>query len=328
MKKLIKVLPLVIVASLTACAEETLQHDLAYFFDAQFEVSLYAKNDKAIKEIKKICQSIDSMADSYQKRDTFNIYDLNQTNEKVEVSYEFYHMLECAKLASEKADNYNLLIGSLSKKWKEALKNKQVLPDSVIQEELNNINNSSLVLSENDDKYYVQRLGDAQIDLGGAAKGYALDKVYEYLQNNNIADYLINAGSSSVLLGENKHSKSLHGSSENTYVISLRDVPDARIKIADRVVSTSGNDVQGVEINGTTYSHIINPKTGSAITENDAVIVVTSFGEGTLGDILSTSLMMNTVDEIKEIEKELGVATIVVKNHQIIHKSESIPFFN
>ena len=32
--------------------------------------------------------------------------------------------------------------------------------------------------------------------------------------------------------------------------------------------------------------------------------------------------------DLKEIEKELGVATIVVKNHQIIHKSENIPFFN
>ena len=328
MKRLMKFLPLVAVASLTACAKETYQRDLGYYFDAQFEVSLYAKNSKVIKEINKICQSVDAMADAYQKRDTFNVYDLNQTNEKVEVDYEFYHMLECAKLASEKADNYNLLIGSLSDKWKEALANKEVLSDSIIQEELNKISNSSLSLYENDDKYYVQRIGEAKVDLGGAAKGYALDKIYSYLYGNGISEYLINAGSSSVLLGENKHSKTMHGYVYNYYVVSLRDVPDTYLKVACRVVSTSGNDVQGVEINETTYSHIVNPKTGSAITENDAVIVVNDCGQATLGDVLSTSLMMNTVDEIKEIEEQLEINTIVIKDHKIIYQNPDITFLH
>ena len=323
MKRLTKILPLLLVASLNACSQVTYQTDFSFYFDANFEISIYAKGNKAVKEIKRICQLIDNMADSHQKRDTFNVYDLNQTNEDVEVSYEFYSLLECAQLTSEKTDNFNILIGSLSNKWKEALANKEVLSDTAIQEELNKINNSSLSLSYRDDKYYAQRIGEAEIDLGGVAKGYALDKIYEYLINQNIDRYLINAGSSSVLLGSN-YAKTWKGRPTDTFVVSLRDVPNTYIKAHHCVLSSSGNDIQGVEIDGVTYSHIVNPLTGKVVMENDAVIVMTPQGEGALGDVLSTSLMMKNIDEIKAIEEKDNIRTIVVKDGKIAYSHPSI----
>ena len=91
-------------------------------------------------------------------------------------------------------------------------------------------------------------------------------------------------------------------------------------------VSSSSVSEQGVEINNVTYSHIINPVTGSAVNENDAVIVVSDYGY--YGDAMSTSLMMNTIDEIKAIEKEHNIKTIVIKNNAISYCNEGLEVYH
>ena len=72
-----------------------------------------------------------------------------------------------------------------------------------------------------------------------------------------------------------------------------------------------------MEIGGVTYSHIINPYTGNAINNYDAVLVVGDCGY--LIDVLSTSMMFNTLDEIKAIEESLSVKTILIKNNKVVY---------
>ena len=74
-----------------------------------------------------------------------------------------------------------------------------------------------------------------------------------------------------------------------------------------------------------TYSHIVNPFTGSTLTQYDTVRVVTE--SGYLGDALSTSLMLSSLEEIKKVEKDLGVQVIVSKDNQIVYKSDSLEVY-
>ena len=222
---------------------------------------------------------------------------------------ELYQLLQTSISVSEVAKNYNALCGSLSKKWKESLAKKEVLSQTVIDEELNKMNLTSISFLD-DNK--VKRNGESEIDLGGIAKGYALDKALDYLQENELKRYLLNAGSSSILLGEKK--------SDNGYfTIQLEEIPSKFLKLKNCFISTSSISKQGVKIGDTTYSHIINPSNGSAINVNDAVIVVTQ--SGYLGDALSTSIMNNTIEEIELLESTLNIKTIVIKNKAIIHNT-------
>ena len=335
MCKSFKILPLLLVSSLTACNSVTEKKGVGYYFYTELSYSVYAKNDSVINKIKQICQEIDNFSDSYQKRSTSNIYDINQTNEKIEISEDLYELLERADVAREDALNFNPLIGSLSDKWKESLgkETPEVLSETVIQEELAKINTSSYELSFERDaagknKNYVQRKGEATLDLGGITKGFALDRIYDILKSNKVTDYIINCGSSSIMLGTNGHTKSWNGQVTTYYKVSLRDVPNTYFKAQDCVISSSGNDIQGVKIGDTMYSHIINPKTGSAVMKNDAVIVILNPSIGYLGDALSTSMMMNTVDEIKQIEIATNAKTIVVKDGEIVYRNPGIEFFN
>ena len=61
---------------------------------------------------------------------------------------------------------------------------------------------------------------------------------------------------------------------------------------------------------------------GSAINKHNAVIVVSD--KGYFGDALSTSMMLNTIDEIKELENLYDVKTIVVENKKVVYSHQDL----
>ena len=313
----IKILPLFLVIPLTACQQTPALESKVFCFDTMVELKLFDGDETDLKEIKNIFNYYDKISDNYKARDITNVYTINQTNNDIEIDSKLYDLLKASfGVSSDGATYFNPLCGSLAKKWKESLKNQQILPENEKNAEILKINSSSVLFKENN---IIQRLGEAEIDLGGIAKGYTLDMAKNYLESRDISKYLLNAGSSSTMLGE-KNSK------DGLFSVGLRDVNNAYLKLKNCVVSTSGTSVQGVIIDGVTYSHIINPTTGSAINNYDAVIVISE--KGYYGDALSTSMMMNTIDEIKTIEQEHNVKTIVVKDKKIVYQNSEIEVYH
>lgn len=291
--------------------------DRVFCFDTYVDIRLYEGNKDNVKDIADILNKYDALSDNYLARSGVNnVYTLNQTNEEVTVDESLYKLLKASYSPTDfTASNFNILCGSLAKKWKESLSNKEVLSETVILEELEKIKNSSLLFKENN---VVQRMGEAEIDLGGSTKGYVLDEVYTYLIEQKITHYLVNAGKSSILLGKKK-------TVGETFTVGLSDLPNAYMKLKDCYISTSGSSMQGVTIDGVKYSHIVNPSTGSVVSEYDAVIVICD--NGLKSDVMSTSLTMNTLEEIKTIEEEQNIKVIVIKDQKVIYKNDSIEVY-
>lgn len=282
-----------------------------FCFDSMMEIKLYEGSEEDLNKIEEIFLRFDKLADNYQARDLTNVYTLNQTNDPVLVSSDLYDLLMVSNLASTKdAKYFNPLCGSLSKLWKESLKNQQIPSESAIQSEVSKIQNSSISL-KNDN--YVERVGEAEIDLGAIAKGYALDEVKKYLDSKNLSKYLINGGYSSILLGEKN-------TEDGFFSVGIKDLENYTLSLKKCFVSTSGVSEQGVKIGDTMYSHIVNPYTGSAVNNYDTVVVISDCGY--LGDAISTSLMMSSIDEIKKVEQSCGVKVIAVKDKTVVYKSE------
>ena len=312
-----KLLLLVSLIPLISCSKNTMIESRVFYFDTLVDIKLYDGNQSDMKFVKQVLQSVDEVADRYHQRSVNNVYTINHTNEVITVNEVLYNLLFTAyNVENECANYFNPLCGSLSDLWKDSLALNEIPSDEDITNEVNKINNSSLLFSDGD---HIQRVGDATIDLGGIAKGFALDWVKNYLVNTNIKKYLVNAGSSSILLGKKN-------TDDGYFNVGISDLKNSYLKLKDCFVSTSSKSVQGVTIDGVKYSHIVNPTNGSAVNLNDAVIVISS--QGYLGDALSTSMMMNTVEEIQAIEQSIGVKTIVIRNGQSVYTHPEIKIYH
>src|SRR5208282_3443996 len=98
-----------------------------------------------------------------------------------------------------------------------------------------------------------------RIDLGGIAKGYAVDRGIEVLKSFGITHAYVGAGGDSRIIGD-RFGK--------PWVVGIRDPRKgegeviARIPLADAAISTSGDYERFFEEDGVRYHHIIDPHTG------------------------------------------------------------------
>jgi thiamine biosynthesis lipoprotein len=98
-----------------------------------------------------------------------------------------------------------------------------------------------------------------RIDLGGIAKGYAVDTVADTLRARGITDALVDISGNMRALGTPAGAEG--------WRIGIRDPRDrmpffARVLLHDDAISTSGKYEQFVAANGKTYGHIMDPRTG------------------------------------------------------------------
>lgn len=330
MKKLMKSLPLLLVASLSACNSQSKTFEKSLFAFGtvcNFSYTNYPnkKAEDSVQDFYNLLMTYDAMSDATKNRELAGVYDLNQTNEKTKIDSRLYDLLLTAQQLGKSIPYFNPLVGSLSNKWKDALAKGEVLLESVIEEELDKINHTQLFLETVNGEYYAQRVGQAQIDLGAIAKGYALDRALELARERGYTDHLFNLGSSSIMLGKSKANK------DGLYTVGIKELNEkAYLKLNNSFISTSGISEQGVEIDGQMYSHIINPYTGEAINFYDEIIVISEEGSfnGALGDVLSTSLMLSSLEEVKEAEKNYPVSIIAITGGEIYYKSDSITLYN
>lgn len=155
------------------------------------------------------------------------------------------------------------------------------------------------------------RAFQAQIDLGGIAKGYVVDEVARIMRGYGFEYGCYSCASSIALLKSGGKLAVRRNSFDfNTYVVDPDSAPQAPsnyllLKTHDCFVSTSGGYGRFYEVDGVRYSHLIDPRTGYPVGATPGgqegcrrVATVTLLGpEATAGDALTTALCVMGVDE-------------------------------
>ncbi len=176
------------------------------------------------------------------------------------------------------------------------------------------------------DKRFVQKNNPVSLDLGSIAKGYGVDMLASMFEASHINDFLIEVGGELSASGKNHKDKFW------TVGISRPEKNIARqklfkiIQLENQAIATSGNYRNYFEIDGTTYSHIINPKTGYPVVNNivSATVVANTC---TFADGLATALMVMSIKEgIKLVNtlKETECLIVEKKEEDLIsHMSDN-----
>jgi thiamine biosynthesis lipoprotein len=125
-----------------------------------------------------------------------------------------------------------------------------------------------------------------RVDLGGIAKGYALDRMLPRLRERGIRRALLNFGQSSAwALGT-----PVEGPAWRLLVRGPGEGFLGVIQLRDRALSVSGSLGQWVEIGGRRYGHVLDPRTGQPLTRRRQALVVAP--EATLAEALSKALLI------------------------------------
>lgn len=134
-------------------------------------------------------------------------------------------------------------------------------------------------------------------DLGGVAKGAALDAAVAAAKKAGAKNGIINLGGNIAVFGKNKNGKDL-------FEVGIRD-PQKRnavirkLQLANAFCATSGNYERFNILAGKRYSHIMNPLTGYPVQNTYSATVVTQTGIDS--DICSTACFILGVDWAKKM---------------------------
>ena len=157
---------------------------------------------------------------------------------------------------------------------------------------------------------------DAEINLGGIAKGYIADKVASYLEERGVTSAVVDLGGNIVVIGGKSGSLVCGDSADYEQMapfnIGIAD-PTSKtgdllgiMPCTDKTVVTSGTYERYFEQDGVKYHHILDPETGYPIdTDVLSVTIISDRGNSADCDGLSTTCLALGMEKGLELVKGL-----------------------
>ena len=274
-------------------------------------IDINSKNNQngILDEIEKMIFDYNDKWSLYNTESLLN--SINNSNEYIIVDDDTEDIINKSILYSNQTNGYfDITTANLNLLWKDSIKTKIPPDKKEINKELRNIDYKKISIKNKKIK-----IGNNQkIDLGGIAKGYILDKIIDILKEKNINSGIINLGGTIHVIGENDIGirnpfKPINNKINDDYVI--------KVKLNNESIVTSGIYEQEAIIDGISYNHIINPKTGYPCNNN--LISVTLIGDNAcMMDAYATAIFnMNLNDSIKLLKKENIEGIFIFKNGNI-----------
>lgn len=147
------------------------------------------------------------------------------------------------------------------------------------------------------------------IDLSGIAKGFAVDKIAQYLNELGITDYLVEIGGELIGKGTNAKQQAWQIGIEQANPLE-RSVQ--RIVGLDNIaMATSGDYRNYFEKDGVRYSHTIDPASGKPISHTLAAVTVLH-SSAMHADALATAFMVSGPEKSLALANEIGVALYMI----------------
>lgn len=309
---------LVFLLLLTGCQRPMFYHEQAYVFGTLVEIAIIGKSEEEARKATKV--AMDELNRIHNKFHAWQDSELTRLNEAIaagesaSVDAELVGVLQDAQqLAQETGQLFNPAIGHLINLW--GFQSEQFAEQLPLQTDIEEWRATQPSLNDLQiDGLQVSSKNKAvKIDLGGYAKGYALDRVVEKLHQQGINNALINIGGNILALGQHDDRPWRVGIQHPRQagalaILSLKD---------GEAVGTSGDYQRYFMVDGQRYCHLINPIIGYPQNQVQAVtIVLRGKRAGVLSDVLSKPLFISGSSGWQQKAKLLGVSDVLLVNQQ------------
>ena len=275
--------------------------------------------ESCTKQVMTEMHRIDGLMSPYKKDSELAIINAEASKHPVKVSKELIGLIQQSIQLSEMSNGaFDITFASIGYQYDYRKGDKP--SDQTIATLLDRINYRHIQLDEKKLTVHFSK-SDVRIDLGGIAKGYAVDNGIRILQACGIKQALISAGGDSRIIGDRKGRPWMTGVRNPR----AKDKKDSIVVIplSDTAVSTSGDYERYFIKDGVRYHHIISPKTGKSAKASQSVTVL---GPDTVTtDGLSTTLFVLGPKKGLELAEKLdGIDAVIIDAEGKIHYTSGL----
>ena len=261
-----------------------------YHMGVDTRLVVYAKSQTVAEEacvaaFARIAE-LDSIMSDYRKDSELIRLCANAGKAPTKVSKDLFKVIERSLQVSRWSGGaFDISVGPLVSLWRKARKAGELPGNEEIQSALRVTGWRRILLDKQNATIKLTGVG-MKLDLGGIAKGYACDQAQVVLKNHGIQRALVEMGGDIVVSGPPPGSQG--------WTIRVPNAGKGQtakdMTFANCAVSTSGDTEQFTVIGGVRYSHVVDPRTGLALTTRTGETGVA--GRGHWSDPLSTTLTL------------------------------------
>jgi thiamine biosynthesis lipoprotein len=230
---------------------------------------------------------------------------LKEKNGLIITSEQYYILKKCLDIASLTDGAFDITVGSLKRIWDFNQQEKHIPSKEKIEYALSKVDYHNIILGNS---FVSLKEDKCVLDMGGIAKGYALDRIVDILKNEGITAGIVDAGGDLKIFGK-KHNN------ERWCIGIVNPRKPAKIfrkiYIDSGAVATSGDYERYFIKDGIRYHHILNPKTGYPARKCISVTVVSE--TGIIADALATGIFVLGPQNGMELVKKInGVDALIM----------------
>ena len=307
----------ILISLLMGCADNKIHQSKDFIFGTLIDIKIYGESkidaEKVSNEIFFEFHRLHKLLHPWEKSLITDINTAISQNKSIPINNDEVITIisNAQRLETQTQNLFNPSIGRLIKLWgfhsndynQETIPNKETIQKLVSSNPLmQSIKIKDGILKSNNQ--------NVQIDLGGYAKGYALDQAKKILKQNNVKNALINIGGNILAFGR-------HG--ERDWVVGIQNPrkPNALASIVLKsgwTIGTSGDYQRYIMVNNQRYSHLINPKTGypESKTQSATVLIPPSKNSGILSDVFSKPLFITSKEDKANMAKLLDIKYFLI----------------
>ena len=257
-----------------------------------FTIYLYAPNQtRADEEFEAAFEEVDRIEEALSNyRESSELSRINRFagQQKVTTDPEVFNLLQTSFDYSRKSDGaFDITVGPLMRAWGFFRKNGQYPTRSALERARSRTGWTKVDLDPQQ-RTASFKVPGMELDMGGIGKGYAVDRVIDLLREAGVTSALVDAGSSTLYAlgappGKDGWKVVVPRPSDRAHAIS-------EVLLRDNSLSTSGSYEKFFRLNGRTYCHIMDPRTGEPVPGMLQTTVIAPTGTAT--DALSTTMFV------------------------------------
>ncbi|MGG5342443.1 FAD:protein FMN transferase [Enterococcus sp. AZ192] len=242
----------------------------------------------------------------------------------VKVSDDVYPLIKRAyEYSEDSSGGFDMAIGPITQLWHIGFDDARKPSQEEIDQALKLVDYHKVKLNDEDQTVYLEEKG-MQLDLGAIAKGYITDEVVKVLKDNGVTTAIVDLGGNVFVLGHSPRGKDMD------WNVGIQDPNKARntvvgtVQESNKTLVTSGIYERYLKVDGETYHHLFDPKTGYPF-DNDIAGVTVITKKSIDGDGLSTAVFSMGVKKGLEYAESLkDVDVIFVTKEDKVYVSKDI----